>query len=292
LADFYPAHNYNIHPKRVYNGTFMTSLNGPGFSISFLRLSDTGLGAGKDMLTLLDASHETLGWTPSVRSSTWSAPSNPPPKPLDETEKFPSSGLTMDTKHFTRTLSRGLDNLIAAEPVLTRYDTLVGDGDCGTGLKRGAQAVQHFLDTGGVIADPVATIARLSVIVEESMDGTSGALASIYLNAFARALRDVPGAPGEANWEKAALKAMKELGRYTPAMPGDRTMMDALVPWLVCLGEGGSMREAAKKAREGAEKTRGMLPRLGRTVYIEHVGNIPDPGAVGIAMFAEGLAGV
>jgi dihydroxyacetone kinase len=32
-----------------------------------------------------------------------------------------------------------LERVIAAEPEVTKYDTIVGDGDCGIGLKRGAE---------------------------------------------------------------------------------------------------------------------------------------------------------
>ena len=49
----------------------MTSLNGNGFSISLLRLVDTGLGASKTMLKLLDAPHEALGWPTVVKPETW-----------------------------------------------------------------------------------------------------------------------------------------------------------------------------------------------------------------------------
>ncbi|KAA8901690.1 Dak1 domain-containing protein [Sphaerosporella brunnea] len=283
------AEEYSINPERIYSGTFMTSLNGLGFSISLLRIIDTGLGKGKDMLSLLDASHETLGWTPSVRASTWASPAPPASAPIDETEKFPTSHLIMDPNLFKHTLTQGLRALIAAEPFLTRYDTLVGDGDCGTGLKRGAQSLQHFLDTGGVRADPVDTIFRLALLVEDSMDGTSGALVSIYLHALVKALRDSPDS-SEVPWGRAALQALTGLGRYTAARPGDRTMMDALVPFLVALGRGEDLKTAAKKAREGAESTRGMRPKLGRTVYIDRVGNVPDPGAIGVAVFAEGMA--
>jgi dihydroxyacetone kinase len=34
-----------------------------------------------------------------------------------------------------------LDRVIAAEPDITNYDTIVGDGDCGIGLKRGAEGL-------------------------------------------------------------------------------------------------------------------------------------------------------
>jgi dihydroxyacetone kinase len=36
-------------------------------------------------------------------------------------------------------LTTALKRLIAAEPDVTKYDTIVGDGDCGIGLKRGAE---------------------------------------------------------------------------------------------------------------------------------------------------------
>lgn len=36
-------------------------------------------------------------------------------------------------------LTIALNRLIAAEPDITNYDTIVGDGDCGIGLKRGAE---------------------------------------------------------------------------------------------------------------------------------------------------------
>lgn len=45
----------------------------------------------------------------------------------------------MDGKLAKKALTIALERLIAAEPEITRYDTLVGDGDCGIGLKRGAE---------------------------------------------------------------------------------------------------------------------------------------------------------
>lgn len=199
----------------------------------------------------------------------------------------------VDTAEFARVLGAGLARLVAAEPALTRYDTLVGDGDCGTGLKRGAEALQAALAAGGLSPDPATAVARLAAIVEETMDGTSGALCSIFLNALCRALgAAAAGRADTAAWAAAAADALDGLRRYTPARAGDRTLMDALEPFLAELQRRKDVVSAARCAREGAESTRGMLPRLGRTVYIEQVGDIPDPGAVGIAELVEGLAGV
>jgi dihydroxyacetone kinase len=63
--------DYKIKPIRVIQGTFLTSLNGLGFSISLLRLADTGLGPGKSMLELIDAPAEALGWSAPIPTSVW-----------------------------------------------------------------------------------------------------------------------------------------------------------------------------------------------------------------------------
>lgn len=41
--------------------------------------------------------------------------------------------------HAKAALTVALKKLIAAEPDVTNYDTIVGDGDCGIGLQRGAE---------------------------------------------------------------------------------------------------------------------------------------------------------
>lgn len=53
----------------------------------------------------------------------------------------------MDVARFTELIKGGLENLIAAEQDITRYDELVGDGDCGVGLRRGAEGKISILKT-------------------------------------------------------------------------------------------------------------------------------------------------
>lgn len=64
------ASEFNIKPVRILAGTFMTSLNGLGFSISLLRVADTGV-SGASMLELLDAAAEASGWSAAISSNTW-----------------------------------------------------------------------------------------------------------------------------------------------------------------------------------------------------------------------------
>ena len=88
-------------------------------------------------------------------------------------------------------------------------------------------------------------------------------------------------------------KASESLSKYTPARPGDRTLMDTLVPFVEELAKTGDIKAAAAAARKGAESTKGMTPGLGRSVYVGGDGweKVPDPGAWGLAHFFEALAG-
>ena len=128
---------YNIGPARIYSGTYMTSLNGLGFSISLLNTVETG---GPSMIELLDAPSEVSGWAAPVSTSTWEA-RNTAIREQDtqvRQAKVPS-GQTMDGATETSAVVAALERLVAAEPIITKYDTIVGDGDCGIGLKRGAE---------------------------------------------------------------------------------------------------------------------------------------------------------
>jgi triose/dihydroxyacetone kinase / FAD-AMP lyase (cyclizing) len=67
--------DYGIKPARILAGTYMTSLNGLGFSITLLKVQETGLGSGKSILELLDAPAEAPGWSAAVSTKTWDAKS-------------------------------------------------------------------------------------------------------------------------------------------------------------------------------------------------------------------------
>jgi triose/dihydroxyacetone kinase / FAD-AMP lyase (cyclizing) len=130
---------YNIKPVRVLAGTYMTSLNGLGFSISLLNVVNTNIG-GPSMIQLLDAPCEAAGWAAPIRKETWEAKSIQTRE--DSTvsgEETRPSGLKLDPEVMKTALTAGLERVIAAEPDVTKFDTVVGDGDCGIGLKRGAE---------------------------------------------------------------------------------------------------------------------------------------------------------
>jgi dihydroxyacetone kinase len=129
---------YGIRPVRVLSGTFMTSLNGLGFSITLLNVVNTDIG-GPGMIELLDYPCEATGWSAPISKQTWEE-KNTATREQDAAaaEDITASGLKMDGTAAQQRLTQALEAVIAAEPDVTRYDTVVGDGDCGIGLQRGA----------------------------------------------------------------------------------------------------------------------------------------------------------
>lgn len=92
------------------------------------------------MIELLDAPSEVTGWSAPIQKVTWEEKNTATrTDTAGASRKVQSSGLQMDPKHATSALTSALERVIAAEPEVTKYDTVVGDGDCGIGLKRGAE---------------------------------------------------------------------------------------------------------------------------------------------------------
>ncbi|KAK9245716.1 Dak1 domain-containing protein [Lipomyces tetrasporus] len=281
-----------LRPNRLFSGTYMTSLDGPGFSITLLKATD-------GVLNYLDAETKAVGFTPgsvvtadsparviveSVGQKAESAHTNGHAKP----------SIIVPAK-FVSSVKLACEKVIAAEPLITQYDTVVGDGDCGYTLKRAAEAVLSFVtSSSGAISPTVSTLVDLAETVENNMDGTSGAIFSIFLHALATAVSTCESVLDEDGWGAASTEALKTLYAATPARPGDRTLIDALAPFVATLAAGKGVKNAAVAARKGADGTKGMNASLGRAVYVDAKGydRVPDPGAVGVAELVEGLAGL
>jgi dihydroxyacetone kinase len=150
--------------------------------------------------------------------------------------------------------------------------------------------------------DVLIFLQRVVKVVESTMDGTSGAIYAIFLNALAAGVRvQSPTASSPAAevkepmqvgiWARALESSLNALGKYTPAQPGDRTLVDALDPFVGTLSRTGNVQKASEAAIDGAKKTKDMKASLGRTVYVGGEGfkTVPDPGAYGLAEFLMGL---
>lgn len=133
--------SWGIQPVRILAGTYMTSLNGPGFSVTLLNVVNTDIG-GPSMIQLLDHPCEATGWAAPVTKETWEEKNLATREDkATSAQKVKPSDLKYHAKSATQALEAGLQHVIAVEPDVTRFDSVVGDGDCGIGLKRGAEGM-------------------------------------------------------------------------------------------------------------------------------------------------------
>ncbi|BFZ62093.1 Dihydroxyacetone kinase 2 [Saitoella coloradoensis] len=282
---------WGIKPVRVLVGTYMTSLDAPGVSVTLL---NCGTGPkSQELLDLIDLPVRVPGWH--------SIPSQSPAQTIAAAETLaPESSVTpsdigLDSRKLISALRSGAQALLKAEPEITHFDTIAGDGDCGHTLCLGANALLS-LSSSAESSGSGPTMRQIADAVEGAMGGTSGVIYSIYLNAFATAL-STPASGGvspEVWLRSAANAALDSLLTYTTARPGDRTLIDALLPFCHALRSGSTLDDALSKAREGVESTRGMKAGVGRAVYVEEGKaegeGVPDPGAWGVVVLLEGLA--
>lgn len=278
---------YKIVPKRVYTGAFTTSLNGEGFSITLLNASNI---EDENVIDLLDAPTDAVGW-----NSNFSAWTSTEDIFVDENvtlEEEVSSDFKVDSKKYVEILKTGLQAVLDKEPEITRYDTIAGDGDCGETLSNGANAIISGIDSGKLeTTDLVKSVIQITELVEDSMGGTSGGLYSIFLSSFAQNLRN-----SSSNDLPLSLKvALKSLFQYTKARVGDRTLIDALDPFVNTLYDSkGDFGKAVQAAVDGANSTRTLEAKFGRASYVDQdelkkEGGLPDPGAIGLAALFEGF---
>jgi triose/dihydroxyacetone kinase / FAD-AMP lyase (cyclizing) len=289
--------------ERIYVGTFLSALEMAGVSLSLVQVDDRRL-ARLDAPTGATAWPKTTGRRPRSRSLTGSpAAASTRPGSDEPTVDFPvckspRTGVGRAIEAALRAATRALKE---AAPRLTAMDQAVGDGDLGISLERGAQAIEHDLATSRYpLDDPASTLRALGLTTQRAVGGTSGALYSIFFVRAATRLRS-GSTEDPMTWAdafKAGAAAIAELGG---ARPGDRTMLDALLPaadaFRLALDAGQPLSDAlsasADAARIGAEATAAMSPRRGRSSYLgDRALGHPDPGAEAVALWLRAIASV
>lgn len=247
----------------------MTSLDMRGFSVSLLPV-EAGLVAA------LRAPVGAEAW-PALRD--FAAPMVLPlPDGLTPIQPLPSASLARRAL-----VCQCCDILIAAEAGLNALDAKSGDGDTGSTLATAARALVAALDRMP-LADLTQLFRAIGTELSQTMGGSSGVLLAIFFTAAGDASASGKDTIGALF---AGLTRIREVGG---AEPGDRTMIDALLPALEALGNG--LAPAARAARAGADATARMdRARAGRATYVSAANLVGhnDPGAEAVALLFEGL---
>lgn len=197
------------------------------------------------------------------------------------------------------------DSIIEAEAMLSQADRDLGDGDHGLGMKRGMEAVKAKLaDSAG--ADSVAAVfTTTGMAMMSSMGGASGAIFGTVFRAGGKAIE------GRASLDAEALALLLEAAvegvvKRGGAAPGDKTMIDALVPAAQAARASSSsglsltetLNATAAAAEAGKEASRDMIAKFGRAKTLgEACLGFPDAGALSITIilatmrdYANGVA--
>ncbi|MFJ6074496.1 dihydroxyacetone kinase subunit DhaL [Streptomyces sp. NPDC093065] len=169
---------------------------------------------------------------------------------------------------------------------LTALDSPIGDADHGSNLQRGFTAVAAALEKEAP-ETPGAVLILAGRQLISTVGGASGPLYGTLLRRSGKALGDAAEVSREQLAEalRAGVDAVRTLGG---AVPGDKTMVDALVPAVDALGD--SFAAARAAAVEGAEATTPLQARKGRASYLgeRSIGH-QDPGATSAALLFEAL---
>ena len=276
--------------ERLYAGTFLSSLDMAGISISVLGLND-------EWLRWLDTPTTAPAWPNAAKQR---------PRPVD-LQSAPPAGVNMAFtarenpesdlgKNVERAIRAACEALFQAEPQLTELDRITGDGDLGASMKRASIVIKEAIPSYP-LNDISATLKALGHTLRHELGGSSGPLYGVLFLRAGNVLEN-SGRIGLTEWATAFDEGCRAISELGGAKPGDRTMLDAFDPFWKTLREAGTgtpreaLLAAVDEAQRGAEATAQMKPRLGRSSYLQdRVLGHPDPGAIAVAIWLRAVAG-
>lgn len=181
------------------------------------------------------------------------------------------------------------------EQHFSNLDALAGDGDFGASLAAGFRVIEAdlpSLDRSHI----GAFLLKLSMIISKHVGGSSGPL---WGTAFMRAgmiCKDKQSITLE-DLEKIATAAIEGIQARGGAQPGDKTLIDSLIPIrdvIASHAAGGdttaALRDATQAAEEAAETAKAWVAKRGRQQFTgDRSAGTPDPGMVAIATILNEL---
>jgi dihydroxyacetone kinase len=268
--------------QRIYSGTFLSSLDMAGISISVL-------GLNQERLRWLDAATTAPAWPNLLKQ--------PPGKPSFEipTRSTVVGGIAQIDRgtKTERAIEAACQALFLAEPELTELDRITGDGDLGASMARAAKAVQEAMSSYP-LNDISRTLQALAHTLARELGGSSGPFYGVFFlrcgNILGRS-RTME----KAQWAQALEEGCQAISELGGATQGDRTMLDALYPFVNTLKQQNeatpqAVWAAVEAAEQGAAATAQMKPKLGRSSYLgDRVLGHPDPGAWAVSIWLRAV---
>lgn len=293
---------WKIKPCRTLFGAFETSLDAPGFSISLCNLTAAARTAGQsveDLVRLFDRPTTAVSWPNTTRSSSLSQRRDISSVTESSSNQQVSSDSSpqINPSLLEKAIRHACERAIAAEPKLTQWDMIMGDGDCGEAVQGLAEAILQRIGAGCAQSGNVCEVIRSILQDVDNMGGTLGAIFGVLLSAFLSSLRKLAagaqlGSQSPEIYADALQSAVSSLKFHTGARVGDRTVMDVLLPFQEEFSRTKKFLSAVKMAAETAEGTRKLKAKFGRATYVGDASRqeVPDPGAWALYEILAGLA--
>ncbi|MFF7749229.1 dihydroxyacetone kinase subunit DhaL [Streptomyces sp. NPDC007971] len=192
----------------------------------------------------------------------------------------------LDADFFRRWMTAAAASVDREAERLTALDSAIGDADHGSNMQRGFAAVVTALEAEATDT-PSAVLTAAGRVLISTVGGASGPLYGTLLRRAGKALGDATEISEKQLAEalRAGVDGVMALGG---AAPGDKTMVDALLPAVDALGDGFAAARVA--AEEGAVATTPLQARKGRASYLgeRSIGH-QDPGATSSALLVAAL---
>jgi len=299
--------------KRVFKafvGNYMTSIDMAGASVTIMKLDDTlkkWLSAPCDTPALsVKGPFEPVKYVEIIQEEKPEGKASYTNNTDAAASEIKNNQLSLQNIVFL--VDQMSEVIIENEVPFCELDSHAGDGDFGMSVAKGFkqlkeewdEIINHHLSDIGDFLD------ACSMIIMEHCGGASG---PIWGSAF-RAASKSAGQKQElsvqevADMMQAVVKGIQDTGERSfgrGAVVGDKTLIDALVPfadaWSQSAEQGEEMKQAATKAAEaavlGAQKTADIVARMGRagTVGERSIG-YPDAGAHALGVIFTELAKV
>ncbi len=169
---------------------------------------------------------------------------------------------------------------------LCELDRAIGDGDHGTNMRRGCEAIYLDRERLGSLPLPQA-LETIGTMLVMSVGGASGPLYGTLLIEIGRRLGARQNGADFANILGEAIDAVARRGR---AQAGDKTLLDVLYPVHTEMIRQSALVRIAERAEKSAQLTAGMKAMRGRASFLgdRSIGHI-DPGASSCALLTMAI---
>jgi phosphoenolpyruvate---glycerone phosphotransferase subunit DhaL len=178
---------------------------------------------------------------------------------------------------------------------LTDLDSAIGDGDLGITIFRGFQAVEKTLELTHENIGQLLVRAGIDFI--NAASSTGGLLIGSAMISAGKCMGNKASVTLSTFYDIVSC-AQEEIMEKGKAVPGDKTMLDAIEPIRLSLekslARNEPVEEALKRAKEaseqGSEATRTMKATKGRSRWLgdRSIGHL-DPGAAVISMIMKSI---